>query len=755
MLRHVTRTNALLPLLSLSLVAGLPARTGAQEEKKPTYGHSMQGEAFDEGPRRKAVLMKGIPPLSFPVTTKNPEARKFIEQGIAQLHAYWYFEAERSFRQAATLDPECAMAYWGMARSNVNNMGRVKGFCEKAWEKREKVTPREQAYIEALAIWAGIAPVPGAEPAEDKAGDKKPGSGNDRQKRRDGYITAMRKLVETYPDDIEAKALLAHELQESTYGNKAKEEETEALLQKVLAANPRHPVHHYRIHLWDKAGNDKALDSAHLNGVSMPASAHMWHMEGHTYTQLKRYADAAVSQEASARTDHAHMQRVGILPDQIFNYAHNNQWLVESLGFIGRVHDAVAVAKNLVENPRHPKYNTLGGYSSAGQGLTRLIETLERYELWDETMRLFAAGYLEGNPSNTYQERNRLRLLGCAAYAMGKRAAGAGFADQLEQLAAKQKNRTDFDRALAAVRTYAALGENNAEEAKKQLTAAGSDGLPDERAALLLLRLGDAPKALPLAQSSARKNQNKVLPLAALVRTLHAAGKTDEAKTEFAKLRTLAHRADLDTPLLAALAPIAKEFGYPADWRLAPPPDPMAVSRPDITALGPLLWSPVAAPPLVLRDGNGNGAKVTLADYRGRNVLVLFYLGAGCTQCMKQVNAFAEKREEFAKAGIELLAVSTEKVEEVRAMCAAPDAAGKYPFPILADPDNAAFRAWGAYDDFEKMPLHGTFLIDARGRVRWMDTGAQPFTQADFVLKEAQRLLKLDVNGDAARTANR
>jgi peroxiredoxin len=747
------QSPALISGLSL-LIAAAPALTWAQEAKKPTYGHSMQGEAFDEGPRRKAVLMKGIPQLVFPVTTKNPEARKFIEQGIAQLHAYWYFEAERSFRQAATLDPECAMAYWGMARSNVNNMGRVKGFCEKAWAKREKVTPRERAYIEALAIWADVAPLPTADKPDEKAGDKKP---NDRQKRRDAYIAAMRKLVETYPDDIEAKALLAHELQESTSGNKAKEDETEALLQKVLAANPRHPIHHYRIHLWDKAGNDKALDSAHLNGVSMPASAHMWHMEGHTYVQLKRYADAATSQEASARTDHAHMQRVGILPDQIFNYAHNNQWLVEDLGFIGRVNDALAVAKNLVENPRHPKYNTITGYSSAGQGLTRLIEILERYELWDETMRLYAAGYLESVPMNTYMERNRLRLLGCAAYATGKRAAGAGFADELEQLAKKQKSRTDFDRALAAVRTYAALGENNTEEAKKQITAAGSDGLPDERAALILLRLGDAEKALTMAQSAARKNQNKVLPQASLVRTLHAAGKTDEAKSEFTKLRPLAQRADLDTPLLAALAPIAKEFGYPADWRLTPPPDPMAVARPDITTLGPLTWSPVAAPPLVLKDGNGKGAKVTLADYRGRNVLVLFYLGAGCSRCMEQVNAFAAKREAFAKAGIELLAVSTEKAEEVRAMCAAPEAAGKYPFPILADPDNSAFKAWGAYDDFEKMPLHGTFLIDAQGRMRWMDTGALPFTQADFVLKEAQRLLKLDATnaGNTVRTANR
>jgi hypothetical protein len=144
--------NALILGLSLCSIALPMGATRAQEAGKPSYGHSMQGEAFNEGPRRKAVLMPGVPQLVFLVTTKSPQAQKFIAQGVAQLHAYWYFESERSFRQAAALDPDCAMAYWGMARANINNRGRAKGFCEKAWEKRESVTPRERAYIETLAI---------------------------------------------------------------------------------------------------------------------------------------------------------------------------------------------------------------------------------------------------------------------------------------------------------------------------------------------------------------------------------------------------------------------------------------------------------------------------------------------------------------------------------------------------------------------------------------------------------------------------
>src|SRR4051812_33674655 len=67
---------------------------------KSQPGHSSHGEAFNEGPRQKAELMPGTGEVHFPVTTKNELAQKFIDQGVGQLHGFWHFEAERSFRQA-------------------------------------------------------------------------------------------------------------------------------------------------------------------------------------------------------------------------------------------------------------------------------------------------------------------------------------------------------------------------------------------------------------------------------------------------------------------------------------------------------------------------------------------------------------------------------------------------------------------------------------------------------------------------------
>src|SRR5690606_19611494 len=98
-------------------------------------GHSMHGEAFNEGPRQAAVLIPGTGKVDFPVTTTHPKAQQFFTQGVGQLHGFWYFEAERSFRQAAALDPECAMAYWGMAMANVNNEKRAAEFMKVATSK--------------------------------------------------------------------------------------------------------------------------------------------------------------------------------------------------------------------------------------------------------------------------------------------------------------------------------------------------------------------------------------------------------------------------------------------------------------------------------------------------------------------------------------------------------------------------------------------------------------------------------------------
>ena len=373
-----------------------------EAEKGLPAGHSNHGEAFNEGPRQKAYLMGGTGNVTFPATCSKPVVQKFINQGVGQLHGFWFFEAERSFRQAAAIDPECAIAYWGMAMANINNEKRAKGFIALAVKRKDKVTERERLYIEAVDAYV-------------KAGSKK---NKDRSRT---YAKALERISYKYPDDIESKALLGLQL----WGNRRKGLPIDsylavnALLEQVLAKNPMHPCHHFRIHLWDYEKPDKALNSAARCGQASPGIAHMWHMPGHIYSRLKRYEDACFQQEASARVDHAHMMRDRVLPDQIHNFAHNNEWLCRNLVYVGRVSDAVSLAKNMLELPRHPKYNTMKKSGSTRYGRMRLFQVLDTYEMWDEMISLAGTSYLE--PTDDFKEQvKRERHLGRAYFRSGK-----------------------------------------------------------------------------------------------------------------------------------------------------------------------------------------------------------------------------------------------------------------------------------------------------------------------------------------------
>ena len=87
-------------------------------------GHSHLGDAFDSGPREKPWKMKGIGEAHFPITTKNPEVQQWFDQGNALLHSFDFYEAERSFRWCLKLEPENAMAYWGLARAINGDRGQ-------------------------------------------------------------------------------------------------------------------------------------------------------------------------------------------------------------------------------------------------------------------------------------------------------------------------------------------------------------------------------------------------------------------------------------------------------------------------------------------------------------------------------------------------------------------------------------------------------------------------------------------------------
>jgi peroxiredoxin len=120
---------------------------------------------------------------------------------------------------------------------------------------------------------------------------------------------------------------------------------------------------------------------------------------------------------------------------------------------------------------------------------------------------------------------------------------------------------------------------------------------------------------------------------------------------------------------------------------------------------------------------------------------MLFYLGSGCVHCIEQLNAFAPLAKDFKAAGIEIVAVSTEPADVLYKTWEQARQGQGFPFSILADPELKAFKAYRAFDAFKNEALHGTFLIDGAGRVRWQNTGVEPFSDGQALLEEAKRLL--------------
>lgn len=748
------------------------------------FGHSIHGEAFDEGPRQAAYLMPGMPEIDFPVTTTSPEAQKFFNQGVGQLHGFWYFEAERSFRQVALMDTNCVMAFWGLAMANVQNEKRAKAFMEKGVKLTNGIPRREFLYMESLANFY--------------LGDEK----NDVEKHRK-YVRALEQIIEEFPDDLEAKALLAFKVWENNGRSKISSyTATDALSREITAAKPLHPVNHARIHLWNYEADRRALDSAARCGQGSPGIAHMWHMPGHTYAGVHRYADAAWQQEASARVDHAYMMRNRVLPDQIHNYAHNNEWLVRTLNHLGRVPEAIDLARNLVELPRHPKYNRLelpterekagkeakekanqGRNGSARQGRTRLLETLLRWELWDQLIELSGTMYLESTGVPEEQAR-RAHALALAYFSKGQLKEAEAQMTEVEaaigrqrelrhedideaELDAKEEKKKDEEVAKAitdALQPHASrikTIENLLAELKMQRALASGEtndlkitieelkNVPQERMAQIWMRSGDTNKALEVALGSVKGNTNQVQVLANYIDLLARAGKETEAQEHFRTLRRVASQSTLDLPVLRRIAPVARSLNLPEDWREPYSETPDVGERPPLESLGPFRWQPTAAPEWTL--GDAENAKHSLKDFRGRPVIVVFYLGAGCVHCIEQLNAFAPKTKAFKEAGISIIAISTESVSELKKTLEKSKEGGDFPFPIVSDQTLETFKAYRAYDDFENTPLHASFLVDGRGMVRWQDISYEPFADVDFLLQESKRLLALPQGAVLAR----
>jgi tetratricopeptide (TPR) repeat protein len=289
------------------------------------------------------ILLPGLGTHTHPISTRSSEAQKFFDQGLTLLYGFNRYEALRSFRRAAELDPQALMPLWGAAMAlgphiNMDLDGDVQmnQLCEevrKGLALREGASSRERAYMDAVASRC-----PEVRPAE--------------------YRREMQALMQQYPDDLDAATLYAESLMVPTRwgwwkkdGSPAEGiEEAVQVLETVMRRYPDHPgANHFYIHAVEMSPTpERAIPSAQrLMGI-VPAAGHLVHMPGHIWLLLGEYGLAADLNEHAAQRDAEYMQTTGVSASSYAGYyMHNLQFVAYGRAMQGRMEDAIRGAEAL------------------------------------------------------------------------------------------------------------------------------------------------------------------------------------------------------------------------------------------------------------------------------------------------------------------------------------------------------------------------------------------------------------------------
>ena len=697
---------------------GLYRALPAPDPNVPDRSHSHFGSAFDQGPRQHAHLIPGVGNVHFAVTTKSPLAQKFFDQGLNQLYCFFWYEAERSFREAAFQDPDCAMAYWGMAMCD---NARGKEFLDLGDKHHANVTDHERRYIDALKI-------------NFRGGDEK--------SRVADNIKALEELTTAYPKDVEAKAMLAWSLfRQQKAGEVSYRTAIDALLKEVLAVNPMHPgAHHFRIHLWDGPGAQNALDSCKLLGKAAPAIGHALHMPGHIYARVGMWEEAVLAMGLSARAERAYFAHDRQMPFESWDYAHDQDFLISCLGYAGRLAEGSALAWELIDIPHDPDYNNGSEWTTAGQGRFGLMRMRIRGEKWDE---ILANPDDCGWTDSTDEKAWRAYSLALASMGKNDKVSAEKYAAELEKAKAGGDTgecaRLEIKGRMAVLWGDAKAGvemlKKAAETEKSKFKYGDPIGYPRplyETLAWAQTKTGKFADADATLAEGLERNPGSGFALCLKIENLMAQGKKSEAKAAYETLHKAWANADPTIPALKNI--LAMDLGTPIGMGLESNVKMLPIAKP-FDAYGPATWRPFPTPDVTFLDQDGKPFR--LSAHKGKNVLLVFTLGGSCPKCNKQVNDLMDMAPEFAALNTEIVSASTDTPGTIKAALA-----GKpnVPIQIVSDPAGAAARKFKAYDEFEGLDLHAVFLIDRQGRVWWYRNSVTPFTDFAFLKKEIPRM---------------
>lgn len=335
------------------------------------------------------TLVEGLGDLHHPVSTQNPQAQQFFDQGLRFVYAFNHDEAARSFQHAAELDPKLAMAYWGVAEAvgpNYNDPADPDRFkhahdaVQKAVDLSAGASPSEQAYIQAMA----------------KRFPADPNS--DLKKAAEEYHNAMRQVSGEFPDDLDAATLFAESgmnlhpwgLWHQDGTPEAGTDEIVVTLESVMKRDPNHlGAIHYYIHAVEASNNpERALAGANKLASLAPGAGHIVHMPAHVYIRTGDYEAAVQTNEQAAEVDRAYIKATGvqgIYP--MMYYSHNLHFVAMCGSMNGRYAEARKNADLLAANvgPHVKEMPPLEGFMT----IPMAVEI--RFHHWNEILKMPAS----------------------------------------------------------------------------------------------------------------------------------------------------------------------------------------------------------------------------------------------------------------------------------------------------------------------------------------------------------------------------
>ncbi|MEH1814227.1 MAG: hypothetical protein V7K26_14550 [Nostoc sp.] len=366
------------------LIFSLAAPSAAMSDNKPLLDESLY-QHVDAEVKQPYNLISGLGTIHHPVSTSNPQAQEFFDQGLNLIYAFNHDEAVRSFQYAAKLDPHLAIAYWGVAlalgpniNSEIDPNRELAAYqaVQQALSLSTQASTQERDYITALAK------------RYSQDGDA------DLYQLAVDYAKAMGNLVKRYPDDLDAATLYAeslmdlHPWQHWTKDGKPQPdtEEIVAVLESVLKRNPNHAgANHYYIHAVEASPSpERALVSANRLGTLAPSAGHLVHMPSHIYFRVGDYEGAMQANEQAIAQDDIYIKKYqvqGTYPMMYYN--HNVDFFMVASSMAGKYKDALQAAEKLVANATaiDPYAPMLEGFL----GSKMLIQT--RFSDWDAILK--------------------------------------------------------------------------------------------------------------------------------------------------------------------------------------------------------------------------------------------------------------------------------------------------------------------------------------------------------------------------------